>query len=43
VRFTALRRLGQPDDIASVVAFLAGPDAAWVTGENLRVSGGLLV
>jgi 3-oxoacyl-[acyl-carrier protein] reductase len=43
VRFTALRRLGQPGDIASVVAFLAGPDAGWITGENLRITGGLLV
>jgi 3-oxoacyl-[acyl-carrier protein] reductase len=41
--FTALQRLGQPDDIAAVVAFLAGPDARWITGQNLRVSGGLLV
>ena len=41
--FTALQRLGQPHDIAAVVAFLAGPDAQWITGQNLRVSGGLLV
>ncbi|QYC44003.1 Cyclic-di-GMP-binding biofilm dispersal mediator protein [Nonomuraea coxensis DSM 45129] len=41
--FTALGRLGQPDDIASVVAFLAGPDGRWVTGQNLIASGGLLV
>ncbi|WP_246609564.1 SDR family oxidoreductase [Nonomuraea rhizosphaerae] len=38
---TALRRLGQPDDIAAVVAFLAGPDGRWVTGQNLLATGGL--
>ncbi|MFJ9776986.1 glucose 1-dehydrogenase [Kitasatospora sp. NPDC101157] len=38
---TPLRRLGQPDDIADVVAFLAGPDARWITGQNLRATGGL--
>ncbi|MFL9966232.1 SDR family oxidoreductase [Paraburkholderia sediminicola] len=36
-----LQRLGQPDDIASVVAFLAGADAAWVNGQILRANGGL--
>lgn len=40
---TALGRLGRPDDIANVVAFLAGPDSAWITGQNLTASGGLLV
>jgi 3-oxoacyl-[acyl-carrier protein] reductase len=39
---TALKRLGRPDDIAGVVAFLAGPDSGWVTGQNLIASGGLL-
>jgi 3-oxoacyl-[acyl-carrier protein] reductase len=39
---TALKRLGRPDDIASVVAFLAGPDSGWLTGQNLIASGGLL-
>ncbi|MEU4117588.1 glucose 1-dehydrogenase [Kitasatospora sp. NPDC028055] len=38
---TPLRRLGQPEDIADVVAFLAGPDARWITGQNLRATGGL--
>jgi 3-oxoacyl-[acyl-carrier protein] reductase len=37
---TALQRLGQPDDIAAVVAFLAGPDGRWVTGQNLLATGG---
>ena len=39
---TALRRLGQPEDVAAVVAFLAGPDAGWVSGQNLSADGGLL-
>lgn len=38
---TALGRLGVPDDIAKVVAFLASDDAAWITGEVLTASGGL--
>ncbi|MEN3613497.1 SDR family oxidoreductase [Plantactinospora sp. ZYX-F-223] len=40
---TALGRLGQPEDIAAVVAYLAGPDAQWITGQNIRATGGLLV
>jgi 3-oxoacyl-[acyl-carrier protein] reductase len=36
-----LQRLGQPDDIAGVVSFLAGPDGAWVNGQVLRANGGL--
>ena len=36
-----LQRLGQPEDIASVVAFLAGPDAGWVNGQILRANGGV--
>jgi 3-oxoacyl-[acyl-carrier protein] reductase len=39
---TALKRLGQPEDIARVVACLAGPDSAWITGQVLRADGGLL-
>jgi len=39
---TALRRLGQPEDIAAVVAFLAGPDSGWISGQNLAADGGLL-
>src|SRR5215831_720157 len=38
---TALGRLGQPDDIAAVVAFLAGPDSGWISGQNLSADGGL--
>ncbi|MEW9555447.1 SDR family oxidoreductase [Nonomuraea sp. NPDC050783] len=40
---TALARLGRPSDIAAVVAFLAGPDGRWMTGQNLLATGGLLV
>lgn len=36
-----LERLGQPDDIAGVVSFLAGPDGGWVNGQTLRANGGL--
>jgi 3-oxoacyl-[acyl-carrier protein] reductase len=43
VAMTALQRLGRPADIAAVVAFLAGPDAAWITGQNIRATGGLLL
>jgi 3-oxoacyl-[acyl-carrier protein] reductase len=35
-----LERLGQPDDIANVVSFLAGPDGAWVNAQVLRANGG---
>jgi len=34
-------RLGQPEDIAGAVAFLVGPDAGYITGQTLSVSGGL--
>lgn len=36
-----LRRVGQPEDIAAVAAFLMGPDAAYVSGVDLAVDGGL--
>ncbi|MGN6159209.1 MAG: SDR family NAD(P)-dependent oxidoreductase [Devosia sp.] len=37
-----LGRVGEPDDIAAAVAFLASADAAWITGITLPVDGGLL-
>ncbi len=40
---TALRRLGRPEDVADVVAVLAGPDARWLTGQNIRATGGFVV
>jgi 3-oxoacyl-[acyl-carrier protein] reductase len=41
-RWTALRRLGKPDDIADVVAFLASDEARWLTGQTLLANGGLV-
>jgi 3-oxoacyl-[acyl-carrier protein] reductase len=38
---TPLGRVGAPDDIAPAVVFLASESSAWVTGETIRVSGGL--
>ncbi len=38
---TPLGRIGQPDDIAPAVSFLASSDSGWVTGEILQVAGGL--
>jgi 3-oxoacyl-[acyl-carrier protein] reductase len=40
VQRTPMGRIGQPPEIADVVAFLASEDARWVTGQNLRVDGG---
>jgi 3-oxoacyl-[acyl-carrier protein] reductase len=37
-----LERLGQPEDIANAVAFLAGPDAGWINGQVLRANGGII-
>jgi 3-oxoacyl-[acyl-carrier protein] reductase len=41
-KMNPLERLGTPDDIAAVVAFLAGPDGAWVNGQVLRANGGMV-
>jgi 3-oxoacyl-[acyl-carrier protein] reductase len=41
-RMAALGRLGRPEDVAAVVALLAGDDAGWVTGQNVRANGGLI-
>lgn len=37
-----MKRLGKPEDVAALVAFLASDAAAWITGETVRVDGGLL-
>ncbi|MFZ2870947.1 SDR family oxidoreductase [Zavarzinia sp.] len=41
-RLAPLERLGQPEDIAAAVAFLAGPDGAWINGQTLRANGGII-
>lgn len=40
--WTALRRLGEPSDIADIVAFLASDDGRWVTGVTIPANGGLI-
>jgi 3-oxoacyl-[acyl-carrier protein] reductase len=37
-----LERLGKPEDIAAAVAFLAGPDGAWINGQTVRANGGMI-
>jgi 3-oxoacyl-[acyl-carrier protein] reductase len=41
VKQIAVQRLGQPDDIAAAVAYLAGREAGYITGETLHVNGGM--
>ncbi len=41
-RWTALRRVGESDDIADIVAFLASDEARWLTGVTLAATGGLI-
>jgi 3-oxoacyl-[acyl-carrier protein] reductase len=41
-KLAPLERLGTPDDIAAAVAFLAGPDGAWINGQVLRANGGII-
>ncbi|WP_328908274.1 glucose 1-dehydrogenase [Streptomyces sp. NBC_00234] len=42
VAVTPLGRLGRPEDVADVVAFLAGPDGRWLTGQIVRANGGII-
>lgn len=42
-RVIPLSRVGQPDEVAGVIAFLVSEDASYVTGETLHVNGGLLM
>jgi 3-oxoacyl-[acyl-carrier protein] reductase len=41
-KLAPLERLGQPEDIASTVAVLVGPDAGWINGQTLRANGGII-
>ena len=41
-KMNPLERLGMPEDIASVVAFLVGPDGGWINGQVLRANGGMV-
>ena len=41
-KLAPLERLGQPQDIAAAVCFLAGPDGAWINGQVLRANGGII-
>jgi 3-oxoacyl-[acyl-carrier protein] reductase len=42
IQQTPLGRLGQPGDVADIVAFLVSDDAHWMTGQNLQANGGIL-
>jgi 3-oxoacyl-[acyl-carrier protein] reductase len=42
VGMNPMRRLGQPEDIASVVAFLVSPEGAWINGQTIRANGGVI-
>lgn len=41
-KLAPLERLGRPEDIAAAVAFLAGPEGAWINGQVLRANGGII-
>jgi 3-oxoacyl-[acyl-carrier protein] reductase len=41
-KMNPLERLGTPQDIASAVAFLVGPDGSWINGQVLRANGGMV-
>ena len=42
IKQTPLGRLGKPDDIASVISMLVSDDAGWITGQNIRATGGIV-
>ena len=42
IKLSPLERLGRPEDIANVVAFLAGPDGSWINGQVIRSNGGAI-
>ena len=37
-----LRRLGEPDEVAALAAFLASPEAGYITGQVVHINGGLI-
>ena len=41
-RMNPMERLGTPEDIASTIAFLVGPDGGWINGQTLRANGGMV-
>lgn len=41
-KLNPLERLGQPEDIANAVSFLAGPEGGWINGQTLRANGGMV-
>jgi NAD(P)-dependent dehydrogenase (short-subunit alcohol dehydrogenase family) len=41
--FTALERVGQPDDIGPVMAALLAPENAWINGQRIEASGGMFL
>ena len=41
-KMNPLERLGTPEDIANVVAFLASPEGGWINGQVLRANGGMI-
>jgi 3-oxoacyl-[acyl-carrier protein] reductase len=41
-KLAPLERLGQPQDIAAAISFLAGPNGAWINGQVLRANGGII-
>jgi len=43
VRMYPTRRIGEPDDIASAILYLASAQASWVTGQVLSVNGGFVM
>ena len=38
-----MNKLGQPEDITNMVAFIASPDAGWINAQNIIVNGGMIV